>query len=161
MAPQRTITFTPDHGLIQFKNLFNAHRKIMFLATGVLLLCIFYFFRNKTNENCIIFSDTTCTFKWKQYVTLLLIRTCIDSFLYPNRFFQDGKILTKECVTDARHINESKLYQRTSSQAFNTMKSCEGHHISITYMIVFLLPVIVKTKDWVKYHQSDVLSRIP
>ena len=45
----------------------------MFLATGVMLLCFVYFFRNKkqtNNENCIIFffSDTIC------------IYTCIRDF---------------------------------------------------------------------------------
>ena len=45
----------------------------MFLAIGVLLLCFVYFLRKKTKqnktkqnqkkENCIIFSDTTCTKK--------------------------------------------------------------------------------------------------
>ena len=40
-----TITFTPDHGMIPFKNLLT-HRKIMYLATGVLLAWFVYFFCN-------------------------------------------------------------------------------------------------------------------
>ena len=58
LSLKRTITFTPDHGLIPFKNLLT-HRKIMFLATRVLLLCFVYCFVIK-KRNCIVFSDTTC-----------------------------------------------------------------------------------------------------
>ena len=43
LITQRTITFTHDHEMIPNKNV-PAHRNIMFLITGVFLLCFVYFF---------------------------------------------------------------------------------------------------------------------
>ena len=56
LITHRIITFTPDHGMIPFKNLLT-HRKIMFLTTRVLLLLLLLslLFLQLKIENCIIF----------------------------------------------------------------------------------------------------------